>query len=60
MTEDTKDYLFKTLLAFALMGLGGWGVSMGGQGNIIFGAICFLIGFIILLVLYGEKWLWWW
>ncbi len=59
MTEKSKDYLLKTLAAFILMALGAWGVQTGAKLNVILGSICFLIGFIICAVLYGEKWLWW-
>jgi hypothetical protein len=59
MTGKTKDYLLKTIVAIILIAVGAWGVSVGGKLNVIFGSICFLIGFIIMAVLYGRKWLWW-
>ena len=60
MTKESKKYLIKTLVAVALMLLGAWGISMGGKVNLILGAICFLIGFIICLVIYGLDFLQWW
>jgi hypothetical protein len=59
MTEKSKDYLLKTIVAIILMALGAWAVNIGGKLNVILGSICFLIGFIIMAVLYGQKWLWW-
>jgi hypothetical protein len=59
MREKSKDYLLKTLVAFVLMAVGAWGVHIGGKLNVISGAVCFLIGFTIMAVLYGQKWLWW-
>jgi hypothetical protein len=60
MNEKSKDYLLKTIIAIILMGFGCWAFSLGGKSNIIMGSISFLIGFIMMLVLYGQKWLWWW
>jgi membrane-bound ClpP family serine protease len=60
MTESSKDYLLKTIVAIILIAVGVWGIYIGGQTNVILGSICFLIGFIIMLALYGGKWLWWW
>lgn len=59
MTEKSKDYLLKTVVAIILMAVGGWWVSVGGKLNVVLGSVCFLIGFIIMAVLYGQKWLWW-
>ena len=59
MTEKSKDYLLKTIVAIILMAVGAWGVHTGGKLNVVLGSICFLFGFIIMAVLYGEKWLWW-
>ena len=60
MKAETKSYLVKTLVAIALMILGAWGYQLGGKTNHILGAICFVAGFIIMAVIYGEKWLYWW
>ncbi len=57
MKKDSKDYFLKTFVAFVLIGLGAWGISIG---YVILGVISFLIGFIIGLALYGQKWFWWW
>ena len=59
MTEKSKDYLLKTVVAIILMAIGGWWFSIGGKPNVALGSICFLIGFIMMAVLYGQKWLWW-
>jgi len=60
MTKKSKRYLFITLSAFVLMYVGAWAYTTGGTANKIGGAICFLIGFIICLVLYGGEFLNWW
>ena len=59
MTEGSKNYLLKTLLAFVLIAVGAWGYQSGIKLNMIVGAICFLIEFIICAILYGNKWIWW-
>lgn len=57
MTEKSKDYFLKTSLAFVLMGVGAWGVNSGIKLNVILGAICFAIGFLMCAFLFGNKWL---
>lgn len=59
MTGKPKDDLLKTFLAIVLMAAGTRGVHTGGEMNAVMGAVCFLIGFIIMTALYGQKWLWW-
>jgi len=59
MTGKSKNYLLKTIVALILMAAGAWMISAGGKLNVVMGAICFLIGFIIMAVLYGDKWLGW-
>lgn len=59
MTEESEDYLLKTIVAIILMAVGAWWVYDGGKQNLILGSICFLVGFVIMTVLYGQKWLWW-
>ena len=60
MTKKSKKYLFLTAVGVTLVFFGAWGCSLGGKLNIILGAILFLIGFLIMLHLYGWKWIEWW
>ncbi len=57
MTNESKKYLVKTVVAIALIILGLGGISMGGRTNFILGGICFLTGFIMMAVIYGGKWI---
>lgn len=57
MTKESRTYLFKTMVAFVLMIGGGWGIYTYAGFTKALAAICFLIGFIIMLALYGWKWL---
>jgi hypothetical protein len=57
MTKESKNYLLKTILAIALMIVGAWGGhTQHGIGKILAG-VCFLTGFVIMLLLYGDRWL---
>jgi hypothetical protein len=60
MTAETKSTLLKTLVAIALMILGVWGFNMNNKTNSILGAILFIIGFVIMAVIYKSKWIDWW
>lgn len=60
MRSTSKNYLLKTLLAVVLMAVGAWGFHLGGRINAILGGSLFVLGFVIMLVLYGKDWLQWW
>jgi hypothetical protein len=60
MTAETKSTLLKTFVAIALMILGVWGFNMNNKTNSILGAILFIIGFVIMAVIYKSKWIDWW
>ncbi|HWI92729.1 MAG TPA: hypothetical protein VNT20_15740 [Flavisolibacter sp.] len=60
MTAETKSTLLKTLVAIALMILGVWGFNMNNKTNSILGAILFIIGLVIMTVIYKSKWIDWW
>ena len=49
-------YLFLTIVAFALMGFGGYLMSLGGVLYIIFGVLFAIIGYIIGWSIYGDNW----
>ena len=49
-------YLILTVVAFALLGFGGYLIRLGGVLNIIGGLLLSIIGFIIGVVLYGDNW----
>ena len=56
MSKESVFYLILTIISFALM-LGGWYLmDVGGIINVIAGIIFLVIGFIIGLLLYGERW----
>ena len=59
MTEKSKDYLLKTIVAIILMAIGAWWIHYGSGQRHVLGALCVLVGFAIMGVLYGQKWLWW-
>ena len=59
MSKESAFYLLLTLLAFALMGCGWYLLDLGGAVNATAGLVSLLTGFVIGLVLYGEKLSWW-
>lgn len=59
MSKESVFYLMLTIMAFGLIGLGCYLMDAGGAINLISGLLCFIIGFIIGMILYGEKWTWW-
>ncbi len=60
MQEETKTYLLRTIVALTLIGFGAYGYNLGGKTNQILSGICFITGFLIMLITYGGKWLHWW
>lgn len=57
MTQDSKEYLLKTIVAVLLIIVGAWGIYAYNGFIEVLAVICFLIGFIIMLALYGWRWL---
>ena len=57
MSEKSKDYLLKTIVAIILLVASACSIHSGEAINTILGSVCFLIGFVIMLVPYGYRWL---
>ncbi len=53
------ELILKTLVSFALIGVGFWGIS---EDQKVLGIICIIAGIIIGVSLYGDKFNWtdWW
>ncbi len=57
--KTNVELILKTLISFALMGVGFWGIS---EGQKLLGIICTITGITIGVSLYGDKFNWtdWW
>jgi hypothetical protein len=53
---ETRVYLIVAIVAIALMGFGYYSITIGGTLNIIIGFFFFIVGLLLGLVFFGDKW----